>query len=504
MAILVRGGTVLVDADASPASLDVLVEADRVTRVERGLAPPPPGARVIEAADRLVMPGFVNGHTHAHNNLARAALDGLPLEIWVQYLAARVANRTPRDIYVGAALGAIEMLRTGSTCACDMIQVTPWPTAEALDAAARAYADVGLRASLAAQVFDLSFVESVTGLEAMLPADLEAAVARRSPYPRDEVLATVRAAIGRWHGAAEGRLRFGVGPNLVTLCSEAFLEACGEMSRAGDLTFQTHLSETKAEAVSARQRYGMRATEKLRELGLLGPRTLLAHSVWLDDRELDILAETGSAVSHNPVSNLKLGAGIAPVLGMRRRGIPVAIGTDGSASNDSQNIFAPLRLAAILHRVVEPNYDRWPGAADALRMATLDGARAAGFADRIGRIAPGFKADLVLLDLAASYYHPRNDLLQHLVYCEAGSSVRTVLVDGRVVLDEGRVTTVDEAALFAEADEIAKRVAVEMQGPAGEVHRLEPYVRRAYFGTNRVDWAVNHFASDAYRSLPTE
>jgi cytosine/adenosine deaminase-related metal-dependent hydrolase len=212
----------------------------------------------------------------------------------------------------------------------------------------------------------------------------------------------------------------------------------------------------------------MGATEKLRELGLLGPRTLLAHSVWLEDRELDILAETGSAVSHNPVSNLKIGAGIAPVLGMLRRGIPVALGTDGSASNDNQNMFGPLRLAAILHRVVDPAYDRWPGAADALRMATLHGARAAGFGDQIGRIATGFKADFVLLDLGTTYYHPRNDLIQHVVFAEVGSSVRTVLVDGRVVLDEGRVTTVDEAALARALAE--QRIA----GAAADVFAQEP------------------------------
>jgi cytosine/adenosine deaminase-related metal-dependent hydrolase len=189
---------------------------------------------------------------------------------------------------------------------------------------------------------------------------------------------------------------------------------------------------------------------------------------------------------------------------MLRRGIPVAIGTDGSASNDNQNMFAPLRLAAILHRVVDPNYDRWPLAADVLKMATLDGARAAGFGGAIGRVAPGFKADLVLLDLGASYYHPRNDLVQHLVFCEAGSSVRTVLVDGRVVLDEGRVTTVDEAALFAEADEIAKRVAVEMQGPTSQARRLEPYIRRASFAACGADWPINRYASEAYRALPAE
>jgi cytosine/adenosine deaminase-related metal-dependent hydrolase len=503
MPILIRGGLVLTEAEATPAALDVLVDGDRVARVGADL-PPGAGTRVIDARGRLVMPGLVNGHTHAHNVLAKGAIDGLPLEIWVQYLAARVANRTPRDIYVGAAIGAIEMVRTGTTCACDMAQVTPWPTDEGLDAVARAYVDVGLRVSLAAQVFDLSFVESLAGLEAALPADLRAAVARPRAYPTAEVLATLRRAIARWHGAADGRVRFGVGPNLITLCSDAFLEACGEISRAGDLTLQTHLSETKAEAYTARQRYGRRAAEKLADLGLLGPRTLLAHSVWLDERELDLVADAGAMVAHNPVSNLKLGAGIAPVAGMRRRGITVALGTDGAASNDNQNMFSPLRLAAILPRVVDPEYTRWPGAADALRMATVDGARAAGFAGLVGRIAPGWKADLAVLDLGPTYFHPANDVVRQLVHCEVGSSVRTVLVDGRVVLDEGRVTTIDEAALLAEADEVGRRVAAEASGRAAEVRRLEPHVRRAYLAANRAEWPVNHYASEAYRALPAE
>jgi len=503
MSLLIRGGLVLPDAATAPGPADILIEGDRIARVALRLEPGPQD-RVIDARDCLLIPGLVNAHTHAHNNLAKAAIDGLPLEIWIQYLAARVANRTPRDIYVGTALGAIEMVKTGTTCACDMAQVTPWPTDEALDAVARAYADVGLRASIAAQVFDLSFLDSLAGLDRLLPDDLRAAVTRRPRYPRDEVLATVRGAVGRWHGAAGGRIRFGVGPNLVTLCSDTFLEACRELSHERDLTFQTHLSETKAEAYSARVRYGMRATEKLRELGLLGPRTLLAHCVWLDDRELDVLAETGSAVAHNPVSNLKLGAGIAPVLKMRDRGITVALGTDGSASNDNQNMFYPLRLAAIVHRAVDPDFDRWPGAADVLRMATVEGARAAGFGDAVGRIAPGCKADLVILDLKQSYYHPRNDLVRQLVYCEVGSSVRTVLVDGRVVVEDGRVTTVDEAALLAEADEVGRRIAAEMQVSLAEVRRLEPYVRRAYLAANRADWPINQYASDAYRSLPAE
>jgi cytosine/adenosine deaminase-related metal-dependent hydrolase len=501
MTILIRGGLVLADADAQPVAADILVDGDRVGRVGPGLEAGPQ-TEVIDARHFLAIPGLVNAHTHAHNHLAKGAIDRMPLEVWIQYLAARVANRTPRDIYVGAAIGAIEQARTGTTCACEMAMATPFPTDEALDAVAQAYADVGVRASINAQVFDLPFWESLAGLEELFPDDLRRELASRPDYPRDEVLATVRRAVDRWHGARNGLLRFGIGPNLVTLCSQAFLEGCAELANSRQLTFQSHLCETKAEAYTAQQQYGKSATVKMHELGLLGPRTLLAHSIWLDDHDLDLVAQTGSSVAHNPGSNLKLGAGIAPVLQMRRRGINVAVGTDGSASSDHQNMFRAMQIAAILHRVVDPNDDVWPSAADALRMATLGGARAAGFEGQTGAIRPGMKADLVLLDLRSTYFHPRNDLVSQVVHCEAGSSVDTVLVDGRAIVRGGRVTGVDEDALLAEADEIGRRVAVEMQAPMSLVHRLEPYVRQAYLAANRVEWPVNRYASEAYRALP--
>jgi cytosine/adenosine deaminase-related metal-dependent hydrolase len=505
MTLRIQGGTVLADPDAQPVAADVAVEGSRIARVGRDLGTGPnavPAAEVLDARNLLVMPGLVNAHTHAHNNLVRGAVDGLPLELWVPHLVARVAHRTVRDVYVGAALGAVEMVRTGTTCACDMANVVPWPTDETLDAVARAYADVGLRVTLAPQVADLTVLDSLDAHGVALPPDVRAAAARPEPYPGDEVLATIRRAARRWHGHADGRIRFGVGPSLPTRCSDAFLVACRELASELGLGLQTHLSETKAEAVEAWRRYGRRATEQLHALGLLHPHTVLAHSIWLDDRELDLIAAAGATVAHNPVSNLKLGAGIAPVLAMRARGIPVALGTDGSASNDTQNMFLPLRLAPILHRVTDPAYERWPDARDALRMATLAGARAAGVEAEVGRVAPGFKADLVLLDLAASHYHPRNDLVRQVVFGEVAGSVRAVVVDGRVVVRDGRVTTVDEAALLAEADEIGRRMAVEMRGPLERVRALEPYVRRAYLAANRSDTTVNRYASDAYRALP--
>ena len=363
MPLAICGGLVLRDPAVQPTRADILVDADRIVSVGPDLEIGPE-VDVLDARNRLVIPGLVNAHTHAHNNLARGAIDGLPLEIWYLYLGARVANRTPRDVYVGATLGAIEMAKTGTTCACEMAMLLPTPTDETLDAVAQAYVDVGLRASIATHISDAPFFQGQSDLEQIMPPALRSELAARPPYPSREVAATLERAVRRWHGAENGRINFGVGPSVPSKCSTAFLEACGRIAHDHAAPIQTHLEETKSGALGARQLYGQSSTARMAELGLLGPRTLLAHGIWLEPSDMDLLAESGSTVSHNPVSNLKLGSGIQPLGDLLERGCSVAIGTDGSASADSQNLFPSLKLAAILHRVVDPNYDRWPGPAD--------------------------------------------------------------------------------------------------------------------------------------------
>jgi cytosine/adenosine deaminase-related metal-dependent hydrolase len=316
------------------------------------------------------------------------------------------------------------------------------------------------------------------------------------------VIATLERAVKRWHRAANGRINFGVGPSLPSKCSTEFLEACGRISREYEAPFQTHLEESKAGAIGASQLYGKSSTSRLHELGLLGPRTLLAHGIWLDDHDMDLISESGSTVSHNPVSNLKLGSGIQPLPALLEHGCNVAVGTDGSTSADSQNLFPAMKLAAILHRVVDPNYDRWPTPAGAFRMATLNGARAACFDGEIGAIRPGLKADLVLLDFQSTFFYPRNNLQNQLVLSESGASVRTVIVDGEMIVENGKLTKVDEAALLEEAAEIGERIATEIAGPYSFVRRIEPYVRQAFFNTTRQVWPVNYYASDSYQKLP--
>jgi cytosine/adenosine deaminase-related metal-dependent hydrolase len=199
--------------------------------------------------------------------------------------------------------------------------------------------------------------------------------------------------------------------------------------------------------------YGKSVVVAMKERGLLGPDVALAHCVWLDEADLDILAETETRVCHNPVCNLRVGSGVAPVIEMLERGIRVGIGTDGSASNDNQVMFDAMKVAGLMHTLRTSDHHRWPSSRDVLRMATAHGAAALGMETELSELKPGRIADLTLLDLSSMFFTPLNDAFVHLVYAENGSSVRTVIVDGHVVLEDGRILTVDEQGIMLEAKE---------------------------------------------------
>lgn len=454
---MLRNGLVVIGTPQLPSKLDIVIHGNVISEVTTA-ARISPGDRVLDLDGHLVIPGLVNAHTHSHNAFSKGAFDGMPLEIWAQYLAARTTGRTPREIYVGAALNAMEMAKTGTTTACEMTQISPHPTPEGLDAAVQGYVDVGIRVSFAPQVFDLSVVDWMPEVAPGLPARLVREL-KRSSLPLPEVMSVVRDAAIRWNGAADTRVTFGIGPSAVTRCSTGFLDECGELSRSLDLHVQTHLSETRREALAARRRFGTSPTERLQELGLLGTRTVLAHAIWLERSEMELIAESGSSVSHNPFSNLKLGAGTADLDKLRAAGCNVALGTDGSASSDSQNMFGPLRLSSVLHRPNIQEYESWPSASDAWAMATVNGARAASQDPRqSGEIRAGSFADLVVLTLDSLAFRPLNHVINQLVHAESGASVRTVIVDGKFVVENGVLVNINEASLLEEADEMVVRM----------------------------------------------
>jgi cytosine/adenosine deaminase-related metal-dependent hydrolase len=443
--LLIRGALLLPGGgDWEPRRADILVRDGRIAAL--GAAQPAPGERVIEAANFLAVPGFVNAHYHSPLSILRGTADGLSHPAFMWQNQADTARRTPHEIYVSALLGAVEMLSTGTTAVIDHFPEQGFAL-EHVDAVARAYREVGMRAALALRIFDEAYDDIVP------PGGLPPALAAANPLapaPLAETMALVEAAVEA-HDDPRGLLRVFPAPSNPGRCSDALLVACEELARRRALGVHTHLLETEIQTRIAQERYGTSMVRHLERLGVLSPRLSCAHTIWIDEQDIALLAERGVTVVHNPESNLKVGAGIMPLPAMRRRGLRVALGTDGASTNDNLALHEAMRLAATLHRPAERDRSRWVRAEDALDMATVNGAAALQCAESVGRIAVGQSADLVLYDLSRPRWVPCNAPAQQLVFAESGDGVHTVLVAGRVVVERGRVAGVDLDALLAEA-----------------------------------------------------
>lgn len=492
--LLVRGGHVLTGG-GELVRADVLVERDRIAAVTPPAAPPP-GARELDATGRLVLPGLVNAHTHGASHLVRGRAGNWTLEDLLVHAPANYGFRSPEDEYLSTAIGAIEMLKTGCTAAYDLYMALPAMTLEAMEAAVRAYTDVGLRAVLAPAVADVVFHRTVPGLFELLPADLQGVVAEMRPAPTKGLLELTEQIIRRWHGAADGRVRTAIAPTIPNQATDEFLAGCARLAREYGVGVHTHLAESKVQVVESQRRWGRTIVERLADHGLLGPGFVGAHAIWLTADDIRRLADAGAAVAHNPGSNLRLGCGIAPVRELLDAGVAVGLGTDGSVCADNQNLFEALRIASVVSTIRFPHAtDRWLDARTVWRLATEGSARVLGCAEDVGAIAPGRKADLVLLRADSVFLRPLADPLNALVYAESGAGVETVLVDGRVVLEHGRVTTVDEARIFARAQNAADAQRTRSAEAWALAARLAPHVGAACRAAVATPLGINRYAA---------
>jgi len=457
MATIIRGGAVLDLAGHRARPADILVEDDSIREIGPPGLPAPAAARTIDARDRLLIPGLVNAHTHSHGALARGLVpDAIPLEILLGYAGAVNGHRTLEDKYLSAQLSAIELLRKGCTACYDMFTEFPAPTTDGVHAVARAYRDVGVRAVVAPMMADLTLWQALPGLLASLPDDARRRVEGLRAAPAATSAATCRDILKAWP-MDRGDVAPGLGPTIPLHCSDEFLTACRDLAREFDVGIQMHLAESRGQAVLGVEKYGTSLTAHLDALGVVGPRFSGAHAVWLDDDDVRRLSAAGASIAHNPMSNLRLGSGIARVRAMRQAGVRIGLGTDSASSSDTQNMFEAMRLCAYLSRVQTFDYREWITAEEAFRLATEGSADVLGMA-RIGRLAPGFKADVVFLDLSRTGWVPLNDALLQLVNGESGAAVDSVMVGGRLVLEHGRLLTVDEAKVRAEAERTAERL----------------------------------------------
>jgi 5-methylthioadenosine/S-adenosylhomocysteine deaminase len=472
---ILRGGRVLDIAAGTAEPADILIENDTIREIGRPGCAMPEDALEISAERRLLHPGLVNAHTHAHGNLSKGMGDCWTLELLLSAAPWLTGYRTAEDKYLTAQLGAVEMVLKGCTACYDLFFEWPLPTPDGLALAASAYSDVGMRAVIAPMVADRSFYEVIPGLQAALPEPLRERVAALRLAPADETLAAIRGALAHWPFDSD-RVRLAVAPTIPHHCSDAFILGCADLAREFGVGLHSHVAESKVQAVVGTRLYGHTQTAHLAALGVLGPHFTVAHGVWLDDDDMARLGDHGASVAHNPGSNMRLGSGLADTRAMLDRHVNLGIGTDGASCADNQNMYEALRLASFASKVLGPNWRSWLTTREAALAATEGSARALGFGDRIGRIAPGYKADIVMLDLDHPNWLPLNNPVNQLVHCEDGTAVDSVMIGGRLVVANRRVLTVDMARLRDRVAEARERLANANVDNRDLYRALEPVV----------------------------
>nr|WP_315119220.1 amidohydrolase [uncultured Porphyromonas sp.] len=402
---------------------DVLIEGNRIARIASGISAPA-GAEVLDGTDKAIIPGFINTHTHASMTLFRGYGDDLPLMTWLEdYIWPVEAQMTAHDVYVGTRLACLEMLRSGTTCFLDMY-MHPLETAKAVE-------EMGLRAHLSYTLFDQGNAER---------AELD----RKRSYEYFD----------RFKEFSD-RITFTLGPHAIYTVSGEQLQFCHQFAVEHNVKIHLHLSETKGEIDECVRQHGLTPVRYLEKLGILSEHLVLAHVVWIDDEEMDLLAKYNVSVVHNPASNLKLASGYAfKYEEMKRRGIRIGIGTDGCSSSNNLDMVVAMKLASFLGKGWR--FDSTACKADDIfASATSVGADILGIP--AGRVEEGALADVCLVDLNTPELVPLNSLTSNLVYATSGSScVDTVIVDGRILMRDKYVP--GQEAIIAEAREVARRL----------------------------------------------
>jgi 5-methylthioadenosine/S-adenosylhomocysteine deaminase len=497
---LIRGATILaLDAahGATPFAGDILIEGDRIAAIGPSLAVET-GTTVIDGHDRLVMPGLVNAHLHSGETFFKARYERMPLEVWLLYAYPLLAGPViPLPLLrLRSLLVAMESLKSGVTTICDDFFDPPAHSLDRLGTVFAAYDEIGIRANVSSGVMNIPTLDSLPFAREIMPAETQRLLDFGPPISAGAYVDYCKSAFAALDGRA-GRLRFMIAPSAPQRCTPDFMLACDELARAHGVPYHTHVLETKTQAVTGEVFNGKSLIRTMHELGLLHRGTTIAHGVWVSDADMALMGAAGCSVAHNAISNLKLGSGVAPVRRLIDAGVNVALGTDGLSSNDSARIFDVMRVAALMHSVTGPDYGRWVASDEILRAATINGARSALLDHVTGSLEPGKRADLLVLRLDAAAFVPRNDLVRHLVYCESGSSIESVMVNGEIVVRDGRLTRVDEAALLAEIRAEVPPYLAEQDEAERRARVLEPYFAEIHRRATARDIGLDRYAGDA-------
>ena len=432
VALIVLGGTI-VTGNASHDVIEhgaVVVDGADIVDVGRAvdLVPRYAARETIDAGSELVLPGLINTHTHAPMVMFRGLADDVDLNDWLQkyIFPAEAKTVSPEFVRIGTSLAALEMIESGTTTFVDMYYFE-----EDVATAAR---DAGLRGVLGQTILEFPAPDAKT--------------------PADELKRT-EAFIQAFKG--DPLITPAVAPHAIYTNDTPTLQAAAALARRYGVPLLTHLSETEEEVRNARAAHGMTPTAYLDSIGFLGPGTLVAHGVWMTPEDIAALRRRGVGVSHNPESNMKLASGAAPVMAYLAAGVALGLGTDGAASNNDLDMFEAMRQAAFLAKLTTSDPKAMP-ARTALDLATMGGARALGMERAIGSLEKGKRADLITVSMSAARQTPMYDPVSHLVYVTRGDDVRTTIVNGKVLMKERRLRTLDEDKVLADARALADKV----------------------------------------------
>lgn len=418
--ILIKNAFILNPQNYINGKRDVLIKDDLIYKIEEDIADDNVD-KIINAEDKILLPGFVNTHTHLSMTLFRGLADDLALDEWLNdNIWPMEANLNGNYCYIGALLGAVELIKSGTTTFSDMYFY--------MEDVARAVEESGIRAALSYGMIDFGDEEK-----------------RKAEIEQNMTL------FKNCHDTADGRIRVFFGPHSPYTASEELLKEVRKLADENNIKIHIHVSETQKEIDDVSAEKGLRPFEYLDSIGFLGPDVVCAHSVWLSDEEIEIIKKHDVKISHNPCSNMKLASGIAPVSKLLENDICVAIGTDGASSNNNLDIIEELRTASLLQKVstLDPkalNSD------EALAIGTINGARALGWDDEIGSVEVGKKADLILVDKNHANMIPDSSKLSsNVIYSANGFNVDTTICNGQILMENRQLTTLDEQDIYKKA-----------------------------------------------------
>jgi 5-methylthioadenosine/S-adenosylhomocysteine deaminase len=426
--LLIKNGfLVTMDSVGNKYYGDLFIEDKRIKRIAPRLDVK--AEKIIDAKGMLVLPGFIQAHIHLCQSLLRGQADDLPLMEWLNTITSLEFRHTPETLYASARLGIAEMIKSGATSVIDM------GTLHYQDSVFMAIEESGIRAQAGKAMMDLT-----ENLPPLLHETTE-----------DSIKESIEL-MHRWHGKAEGRIRYGFAPRWQLWNTTGLLrEIKQEADKNPGVGIHGHAGEIEYEINAMIERTGMRNLVYLESIGVVGPNVQMAHCIWLDEQEFQIMAETGTHAMHCPCCNTKLGSGIAKVPEMLKKGINVALGSDGAPSNNNLDMFIEMRLASIIHKY-RLGADAMP-AEIVLEMATMGGARAIGMADQIGSLEVGKLADIIILDDGGLYAAPirkfeEDDIVKRLVSAYQSASVQTSIIDGKLVMENRQLLTMDESDIL--------------------------------------------------------